>query len=52
MIEKLRQEIQEDRFIDLCLILFDQAALAEGGSLDDPAAYVKRMNRLLLDMFR
>jgi len=30
------------------LILFDQALLAEGGQLDDPASYVKRLNALLL----
>ncbi len=35
------------RFDDLAQILFDQALLAEGGQLDDPAAYVQRVNRLL-----
>jgi molecular chaperone HtpG len=30
--------------------LFDQASLAEGGSLQDPATYVERLNRLLLDL--
>ena len=34
-------------FDDLAHILFDQATLAEGGQLDDPAAYVKRVNALL-----
>ena len=34
-------------FDDLANILFDQALLAEGGQLDDPAAYVKRVNALL-----
>jgi molecular chaperone HtpG len=29
-------------------IIFDQALLAEGGQLDDPAAYVRRINQLLL----
>jgi molecular chaperone HtpG len=37
-----------DRFDDLAHILFDQALLAEGGLPDDPAAYVKRVNALLL----
>ena len=37
-----------ERFDDLAHILFDQAVLAEGGQLDDPAAYVKRVNSLLL----
>ncbi|MBV8122913.1 MAG: molecular chaperone HtpG [Burkholderiaceae bacterium] len=35
------------RFDDLAHILFDQAVLAEGGQLDDPAAYVRRVNALL-----
>jgi len=35
------------RFDDLAHILFDQAALAEGGQLEDPAAYVRRVNSLL-----
>ena len=34
-------------FDDLAHILFDQALLAEGGQLEDPAAYVQRVNRLL-----
>jgi molecular chaperone HtpG len=37
----------EARFDDLAQVLFDQAVLAEGGQLDDPAAYVQRMTRLL-----
>ncbi|GIX24227.1 MULTISPECIES: molecular chaperone HtpG [Caldimonas] len=37
-----------DRFEDLAHILYDQALLAEGGQLDDPAAYVKRVNALLV----
>jgi len=36
-----------DRFDDLAQILFDQALLAEGGQLEDPAAYVRRVNALL-----
>jgi len=36
------------RFGDWAHILFDQAALAEGGSLSDPASFVKRMNEMLL----
>lgn len=36
------------RFADWAHILFDQAALAEGGSLSDPASFVKRMNEMLL----
>jgi len=37
----------DERFDDLAQILFDQALLAEGGHLEDPAAYVQRVNRLL-----
>ena len=35
-------------FDDMANILFDQAVLAEGGHLDDPASYVRRVNSLLL----
>ena len=37
----------DERFDDLAQIIFDQALLAEGGQLEDPAAYVQRVNRLL-----
>jgi molecular chaperone HtpG len=37
----------EASFDDLAQIIFDQALLAEGGQLEDPAAYVQRVNRLL-----
>jgi molecular chaperone HtpG len=37
-----------EQFDDLAQILFDQALLAEGGHLDDPAAYVQRVNKLLV----
>ena len=36
-----------ERFDDLAQVLFDQAVLAEGGTLEDPAAYVRRVNGLL-----
>lgn len=36
-------------FHDLAHILFDQALLAEGGQLEDPAVYVRRVNSLLLN---
>lgn len=35
-------------FDDLAQVIFDQALLADGGQLDDPAAYLKRVNKLLL----
>ena len=50
LVQKLDQEPDEDRFADLTSVLFDQANLAEGGQLDDPAAYVGRLNKLLLEL--
>jgi len=41
-------EADEERFADLAHIVFDQATLAEGGQLEDPAAFVGRLNGLLL----
>ncbi|MCM2130563.1 molecular chaperone HtpG [Larsenimonas rhizosphaerae] len=37
----------DEHFNDMAVVLLDQAILAEGGQLDDPAAYVKRLNKLL-----
>ena len=50
LVQKLDEESDEDRFSDLAAILFDQASLAEGGQLDDPASYIQRLNKLLLDL--
>lgn len=50
LIERLDAEPDEDRFSDLSHILFDQAALAAGDSLKDPAAYVQRLNKLLVEL--
>ncbi|MAY42590.1 MULTISPECIES: molecular chaperone HtpG [unclassified Neptuniibacter] len=50
LIEKLDKEADEDRFADLALVLFDQAGLAAGAQLDDPATYVARLNKLLLEL--
>ncbi|MDH0895983.1 MULTISPECIES: molecular chaperone HtpG [unclassified Pseudomonas] len=50
LIEKLDAEADEDRFTDLSHILFDQAALAAGDSLKDPATYVRRLNKLLVEL--
>lgn len=46
MIQRLKYE--EAKFADWSYILFDQALLAEGGQLEDPAGFVKRLNDLLL----
>lgn len=48
LVLRLDQEQSESRFADLAQLLLDQALLAEGGQLDDPAQFVKRMNQLLL----
>ena len=47
LIGKLKNETDESRFADLTLILFDQAVLSEGGQIDDPAAFVHKLNNLL-----
>ncbi|MDP3281081.1 MAG: molecular chaperone HtpG [Nitrosomonas sp.] len=46
MVQRLKSEVEN--FEDWSHILFDQALLAEGGQLEDPAAFVKRLNELLL----
>ncbi len=46
----LRLKYEESSFDDWAAVLFDQALLAEGGTLDDPATFVKRINQLMLAM--
>ena len=46
----LRLKGEDQRFDDWAVVLLDQAILAEGGQLDDPATFVKRVNELMLDM--
>ncbi len=50
LVAKLDGEQNEERFSDLASVIFDQANLAEGGQLTDPATYVKRLNKLLLEL--
>ena len=50
LLARLDQEADEDRFADLAQILLDQAFLAEGSALEDPATYVARLNKLLVEM--
>ena len=47
LIGKLKAETDETRFNDLAAILFDQAVLSEGGQIEDPAAFVHKLNKLL-----
>jgi molecular chaperone HtpG len=47
LVKRLDSPDGSERFDDLAHILFDQALLAEGGQLEDPAAYVRRVNALL-----
>jgi molecular chaperone HtpG len=46
----LRLRDEDKRFDDWAAVLFDQAMLAEGGQLDDPATFVKRVNQLMMEM--
>ena len=46
LVQQLKRESDEQRFGDWANILFDQAVLAEGGKLDDPAGFVSRMNQM------
>jgi molecular chaperone HtpG len=50
IVERLKEETDDSRFADWSHTLFDQATLAEGGQLDDPATFVKRLNSLMLTL--
>lgn len=50
IIEHIMVDTDDKRFSEWAHLLFDQALLAEGGQLDDPAGFVHRMNELLLQM--
>ena len=50
LVKRLDAEPDEDRFGALATVLFEQAQLASGDQLEDPAAYVQRLNRLLLEL--
>jgi molecular chaperone HtpG len=47
LIQRLEREGEVAQATDLALMLFDQAQLLSGGGLEDPAAYVRRVNTLL-----
>ncbi len=48
LVKRLENEAEEIKFNDLAHLVFDQALLAEGGQLNDPASFVRRMNSLLV----
>jgi len=48
LVTRLKTETEESRLADVAWVLFDQAVLAEGGQLSDPAAFVRRVNALIL----
>ncbi len=50
LVKRLEAEQGEQRFSDLARVLFDQAALAEGRQPQDPGVFVRRLNRLLIDL--
>lgn len=50
LVKRLASESDDGRAADLAHVLFDQALLAEGGKLEDPASFVKRINRLMLEL--
>jgi molecular chaperone HtpG len=50
LVRQIRLEADEARFKDWARLLFDQALLVEGGQLEDPAGFVRRLNDLLLTL--
>jgi molecular chaperone HtpG len=50
IVQHLKNEKQESRVSDWSHILFDQALLSEGGQLDDPAGFVRRLNNMFIEI--
>lgn len=50
LVTKMKDQSDGDRFSDWCSLLFDQAILAEGGQLEDPAGFVSKLNSLMMEM--
>ncbi len=50
LVQRLKDETQESRFTDWSHVLFDQAMLSEGGQLENPTDFVRRLNELLLTL--
>jgi len=49
LVVRLKDAADEGAFAELAQVLYDQALLAEGGELEDPVAFVRRVNRLIVD---
>ncbi len=50
LVKRLRDETDETRFADWSTLLFEQAMLSQGGQLDDPSTFVKRLNGILVGL--
>jgi len=50
LVSRLKDESDDSRFASWSNVLLDQAMLSEGGQLDDPVAFVNRLNDLLQEM--
>ena len=50
IVKRMENEKDDQRFADWSDILFDQAILAEGGQLEDPAGFVSKLNKMMLDI--
>jgi molecular chaperone HtpG len=49
LVERLKDTADETAFAELANVLYDQAMLSEGGDLDDPVIFVRRVNRLIVE---
>ena len=49
LVERLKDTADDTAFSELAHVLYDQAMLAEGGDLDDPAIFVRRVNKLIVE---
>ena len=50
LVKRLSTDVDGERFDDWTKILFEQALLSEGGQLEDPATFVSRLNKMLLEL--
>ena len=50
IVVKMDAESDDERFADMTWLLFEQATLSEGGQLEDPATFVSRMNKLIVQL--